>query len=287
MRSALAAATTVALLGPVVSACDDSSSTAGTTHGAAEPAMATSTGDTMSSMPAISSTPGMEDMPLGDGLSSSVAGYTLKGSGTATAVTFTIVDKQGKPVTAYKPDQTKLMHFYLIRSDLTGFQHVHPTMAADGTWTAPIDKLHPGHWRMYASFIPSGMTAPLVLGQKLIIPGTATKSPLPTPATSTAVDGYTVTVSGTPMAGMAHPLAIQITKDGQPVTDLQPYLGTLAHLTAIHHGDLAFAHMHPHGANGSDLSVEAMLPKAGNWRLFIQFQTAGTLHTTALTLPVR
>jgi hypothetical protein len=29
-----------------------------------------------------------------------------------------------------------------------------------------------------------------------------------------------------------------------------------------------------------------MLPKSGNWRLFLQFQTAGVLHTAAVTLPV-
>ncbi|HZE01023.1 MAG TPA: hypothetical protein VE155_04575 [Pseudonocardiaceae bacterium] len=30
-----------------------------------------------------------------------------------------------------------------------------------------------------------------------------------------------------------------------PVTDLQPYLDTYAHLTAFHGGDLAFADLHP------------------------------------------
>ena len=29
-----------------------------------------------------------------------------------------------------------------------------------------------------------------------------------------------------------------------------------------------------------------MLPKAGDWRLFLQFRTAGVLHTAAVTLPV-
>ena len=37
---------------------------------------------------------------------------------------------------------------------------------------------------------------------------------------------------------------------------------------------------------GPDLSFEAMLPKSGNWRLFLQFQTAGAVHTAAVTLPV-
>ena len=34
-------------------------------------------------------------------------------------------------------------------------------------------------------------------------------------------------------------------KGSKPVTDLQPYLDTYAHLTAFHEGDAAFAHLHP------------------------------------------
>lgn len=49
--------------------------------------------------------------------------------------------------------------------------------------------------------------------------------------------------------------------------------------------------MHPedpvtgeHGGPGPPF--RAALPKPGNWRLFLQFQTAGTRHTAAFTLTV-
>ncbi|MFE2990544.1 hypothetical protein [Streptomyces sp. NPDC059262] len=114
---------------------------------------------------------------------------------------------------------------------------------------------------------------------------------MPAPATSRQADGYTVTVRGEPMAGMAHPLTVSIAKDGKPVTDLEPYLYTYAHLTAFHEGDAAFAHIHPttkvSGDNGApDLSFHAELPTFGNWRLFLQFQAGGKLHAAALTLRV-
>ncbi|MFE7403880.1 hypothetical protein [Streptomyces sp. NPDC057557] len=51
-------------------------------------------------------------------------------------------------------DQTERMYFYAIRSDLTGFQHIHPTMAADGTGIADLAPLAPGSWRMFTSFTP-------------------------------------------------------------------------------------------------------------------------------------
>ena len=40
-------------------------------------------------------------------------------------------------------------------------------------------------------------------------------------------------------------LTLTVTKDGQPVTDLQPYLGAYGHLVALRAGDLAYLHVHP------------------------------------------
>lgn len=243
--------------------------------------------------------PGMDHtMPAGDGLASSASGFRF----TTTTATlpaeqptlfrFQIQAADGTPVTAYEPDQTKLMHFYLIRSDLTGFQHIHPELAGDGTWTAPMQALHPGSYRVYASFIPKngfGTAAPLVLSDRVTVAGTAATTPLPPASATTQVDGYTLTLAGDTTAGRGGMLTVTVFKDGMPVTDLQPYLDTDAHLTAFHEGDLAFAHLHPeapanvdHG--GPTLSFHAELPRPGNWRLFVQFQTAGTLHTAAITI---
>ncbi|WP_371534866.1 FixH family protein [Streptomyces sp. NBC_00466] len=298
-RRALAAAGTAAALALTLAACgssdDSSSSMPGMDHNT-EPSASSSA----NASPSMSDMPGMDHMAAGDGLSDNKDGYRLSSKDTALAAgkqaayRFTVTGPDNKPVTGFAVDQTKRMHFYAIRSDLTGFQHIHPTMAADGTWTADLDTLPPGSWRMFASFTPdSGARkgTAFVLSRTVSVPGTATKTPLPAAAKTAEADGYTVTVKGDPMAGMAHRLTVTVTKDGKPVTDLQPYLDTYAHLTAFHEGDTAFAHLHPttkvngdHG--GPELSFNAELPTAGNWRLFLQFQTGGTLHTAALTLNV-
>lgn len=244
----------------------------------------------------------MAGMPAmtGDGLTKTASGLTLAllsprlPAATAASLRFQITGPAGKPVTAFEPDQTKLLHFYLVRSDLTGYQHVHPTMGADGTWTAPLAAAQPGTYRAYASFIAkdnAGKTTPLVLSDAVTVPGTAHTVTLPAPSKTTTVDGYTLTLAGEPMAGMEHTMTVTVSKNGKPVTDLQPYLDTYAHLTAFHQGDLAFAHLHPEGtANGDHggptLSFHAMFAKSGVYRLFLQFQTGGTLHTAAFTLPV-
>ncbi|MGW0765548.1 hypothetical protein [Streptomyces sp. NPDC002676] len=242
--------------------------------------------------------PGMDHMASGKGLSDKEDGYSLTSkdqqlaAGKQAAYRFTVTGPDGKPVTGFAVDQTKQMHFYAVRSDLTGFQHVHPTMASDGTWTAPLTPLASGSWRVFASFTPdagAGKGEDFVLSRSVTVPGKSARTALPAASATAEVDGYQVTVKGELMAGMAHPLTVSLSKDGKPVKDLQPYLNTYAHLTAFHEGDLAFAHLHPTtevtGDNGGpDLSFHAELPDAGNWRLFLQFRTGGKLHTAALTL---
>jgi hypothetical protein len=294
---ALAAAGTAAALTLTLVACGSSnnSSMPGMDHGAKSSASASA-----KTTPTTGDMPGMDHMASGNGLADTKDGYHLTSQDTTlpvgkqTAYRFTVSGPDSKPVTDFAIDQTKRMHFYAIRSDLTGFQHIHPAMAADGTWTADLASLPPGSWRMFTSFTPdsgAGKGNALVLSRTVAVPGTETKTPLPTAASSAEADRYTVTVKGEPMAGMAHPLTVTITKDGKPVADLQPYLDTYAHLTAFHEGDTAFAHLHPttkvngdHG--GPELSFNAELPTSGNWRLFLQFQTGGKLHTAALTLNV-
>ncbi|WP_329300558.1 FixH family protein [Streptomyces sp. NBC_00659] len=297
-RRAVAVAGTAAALALTLAACGssgDSSSMPGMDHGT-KPAASSS----QSPSPSMGDMPGMDPMADGNGLSDTQDGYQLISkdatlpSGKQAAYRFTVTGTGDKPVTSFALDQTKRMHFYAIRSDLTGFQHIHPTMAADGTWTAGMASLAPGSWRTFASFTPdsgSGKGRDFVLSRTVTVPGDSTKTPLPAPATTAEVDGYTVTVKGEPMAGMAHPLSVTVSKDGKPVTGLQPYLDTYAHLTAFHEGNQEFAHLHPTtkvtGDNGGpDLAFHAELPTAGNWRLFLQFQTGGKLHTAALTLHV-
>jgi len=248
-------------------------------------------------MPPMTSTPGMGAM---NGLATEYNGYRMA-SGMATLPArkitdyrFTITGPDGMPITNFAVKQTQRLHFYAIRSDLTGFQHVHPTLARDGTWTATLAALRPGTWQLYASFVPNTGPAKgqeFVLSRGVRVPGRAIVTAVPAPSSATTVDGYTVTVNGKLVANTASPLMVTITKDGKPVTNLQPYLDTYAHLTAFHQGDLAFAHLHPettvdgdHG--GPTLPFHAELSRSGNWRLFLQFQTSGAVHTAALTVHV-
>jgi hypothetical protein len=233
--------------------------------------------------------PGMA-MSHDNGLSATKDGYTLEvkhGPMTGMPVSFAIL-KDGKPVTSFETEQTKQAHFYLIRSDLSGFQHLHPTMAVDGAWSAQPAELSPGDYRLYVQVTPAGTTEPIVLSRAATVAGSTSSQALPSASTTTTVDGYTLALSGQPTNGKE--LQVNVTKDGKPVTDLQPYLETYAHVTAFRQGNLAFAHLHPlnrvKGPGGPKLRFMVEIEETGTYRLFIQFMTGGVLHTASVTTTV-
>lgn len=244
--------------------------------------------------------PGMAGEVPGKGLLATAAGLTLRPltgtvpSGQASVYRFQIIQAGGSPLTRYQNEQTKLLHFYLVRNDLTGFEHLHPALAAGGTWTVGVRPAEAGSYRVFTQFtgLPTGKPVSLVLSRPLTVTGPAApQAPLPAPSAATQVAGYTLTIAGHPQAGRDTALTITVTRHGHPVSSLQPYLGTYAHLTAFHQGDLGFAHLHPsgpvHGDHGGPvLHFRAVLPESGRYRLFVQFQAGGTLHTAQVTLPV-
>lgn len=249
----------------------------------------------MSSSGSMNSSDSMSGMPMahGNGLNASSKGYTLQlksslMTGMAMPVRF-VIAQNGTPVTDFQAEQTKKLHFYLIRNDLTGFQHLHPTMAADGTWSVTVPPVDPGKYRIYTQILPSTETEPIVLSVPVDVPGKTSAQPLPAPSKTTTADGYTVTLDGSASSG--DQLRMSFAKNGKPVTDLQPYLDTYAHVTAFHQGDMAFTHLHPtntvsSSGGGPDLDFMVEIPEPGTYRLFIQFMTGGKLHTAAITTEV-
>ncbi|MGH3647973.1 MAG: hypothetical protein ACRDTM_12460 [Micromonosporaceae bacterium] len=235
----------------------------------------------------------------GHGLTDTRHGYRLAGlagpsrPGEKATLSFHIASPGGKPQTRFRIEQTKKIHVYVVRKDLAHFQHVHPNMAGDGTWTVPLALTEPGPYRVVTEFVAEagdGTARHLVLGADLTVPGAYQSQTLPAPNPTGRADGYDLTLTGTPAAGDASRLSVRVTRDGHDVTDLQPYLDAHAHITGFHKDTLAVTHLHPtgkaDGPGGPQLNVTATFPRPGKYRLFIQFQTSGTVHTAPVTVNV-
>ena len=200
---------------------------------------------------------------------------------------FRIVDEDGRAVRDFDVEHTKRMHLIVARRDLTGFQHLHPTMDADGTWKTPLRLPDAGSYRLFADF--SHDEQPTTLAADLRVDGTADLEPLPAPAPTAKSDGgYDVRLdSGSASAGSEAELRFEITKDGQPV-HVEPYLGADGHLVALREGDLAFLHVHPSDHGDDDaVGFEATFPTKGSYRLFLQFKHEGRVQTVAFTQEVK
>jgi hypothetical protein len=262
-------------------------------------------GGAMGSMPPSGHTHGPTDSHPGTalansevgGLAVSAGGYTLI-TGTTTfaagvpgELRFRIEAPDRRPLTTFAVAHDKRMHLIVARHDLTGYQHLHPTMAPDGTWRVPLTLPRPGAWRAYADFAAvgaNGAQTPVTLGVDLTVPGAYGPTALPRAARESAVDGLTVTFEGTPQIGASAPLMFRVYgADGSPLTDLERYLGAYGHLVVLREGDLGYVHVHPEDQlSGGAVKFWLAAPSPGRYRMFLDFQRAGTVHTAAYTLVV-
>lgn len=210
-------------------------------------------------------------------------------------VRFRIVDERGETVRDFDVEHTKRMHVIVVRRDLAGFQHLHPSQNRDGSWVVAARLPVAGSYRLFADFSQEGR--PATLAGDLRVDGQADLQPLPSAAATAVSDGgYEVRKQdGGARPGQEASLRFAISKDGQTV-EPEPYLGAGGHLVALREGDLAFLHVHPtqhgHGESRSALHGEpvafaATFPTAGRYRLFLQFKHLGTVQTVAFTQEVK
>ncbi|MFG2088849.1 MULTISPECIES: hypothetical protein [unclassified Spirillospora] len=235
--------------------------------------------------------------PVPGGLQVSEDGYTLVPRkttltpGKRTDFRFTVNGPDGKPVTGFKPLHGKRLHLIVARRDLSGFQHLHPTEAGGGVWTVPITLPKAGVYRFFTDIQPNGASRQLTLGTDVFAPGDMRFTPLPKPEQVAKVDGYEVALSGGLTPGKSTELTLSVSKDGKPVTDLQPYLEAYGHLVALRQGDLAYLHVHPDGEPGDGetkpgpgITFFAEAPSTGAYRLYLDFKHDGEVRTAEFTV---
>ena len=237
-----------------------------------------------------------------DGLSDAYDGFraealalpTGRGPGT---VALRVTGPAG-PATDFRIVHTEPMHMYVLRDDLSGYQHLHPEVV-DGAWTAPVTITDGGAYRVYVEFVPHGRSEgphgaePTVLGVPFVVAGDTTMVPVPAPEGEVRSGPYTVRrldgpvdlASGTPTA-----LRFQVLRDGRPAA-LEPYLGAYAHLSNFEVRTQGLKHLHPLPADATGgapadgiLSFHAAFAERGDKRMFLQFHAGGAVHEVAFTV---
>jgi hypothetical protein len=201
---------------------------------------------------------------------------------------FRVLGGDGRPLrSGYQVEAQRRLHVIVVRRDLTGYQHLHPTMSADGTWVVPLKVAEAGAYRVFADFQRNCQKH--VLAADLLAPGSFQPQALPAPARTASAGGYDVRLESPVLrAGHGAQLGFTVTRGGRPVRAIQPYLGARGHLVALRQGDLAYLHAHPeeHADAANAIPFAAEFLSAGSYRLFLQFRINGAVHTAGFTVKV-
>ncbi len=227
-------------------------------------------------------------------------------------LSFTIRQPSGSPLTRYRtgPGPHTGVHVIVVRRDLGAIIHRHPPIRPDGRIVEPIDFPTPGPYRVLIDAYPGVKGAPrnFQLHQDVRVAGPYRPKPLPPFARTVNVDGYHVVLSGPSTLHAIEPahLTVSVTApDGRPQTFV-PWYGALAHAIFFRKGSLDYFHTHVCGPSTpgctsilggtsvtgrstkpGKLQVGVLLPVAGTWRMFLQFQAGGRILTAPFTLRVR
>jgi len=191
----------------------------------------------------------------------------------------------------------RVFHLFVIGQDLEYFTHIHPTLHDDGSLDVGIELPRPGVYQLIADFLPAGGSPQLL--QKSIVTAGYTGPLVATPVVARDVgdkivrDTRVKLTMPDPIAGREQLVTFDIedAMSGAPVTDLEPYLGAAGHLLIVS-ADLAIAaHSHPVAEiskpGGPTVVFQMLFPRAGDYRMWVQFQRHGQVLTSSFTVPVK
>jgi hypothetical protein len=189
---------------------------------------------------------------------------------------------------------------------MQAFQHIHPDQQADGAWALDVTLPKPGAYRVISDFLPSG-GAPQLLARTLVTADftgdlrsedarlevdTAWKKTAGTLSAELTFDPPRL------VAGQYGHLAFRLADaaTGEPVTDLQPYLGAFGHAFILSEDLRDSVHSHPpewrdgreisSGFGGPEVMFEGYMPRPGRYRVWAQFLRRGELVTIPFTFEV-
>jgi plastocyanin len=246
-------------------------------------------------------------------------------AGTPAVLSFTVKDKNGAIVKDLPIVHEKPMHLLVVSNDLAEFYHVHPEQSADGSYRVSHTFLNGGDYKLYADFTPKD-AAQVVEQIAVKVGGTerAKVALVVDEKLEKTVEGLRVVMkpSAEIKAGQELTLDFQAfdAKTNKPATDLQNYLGELAHFVIISEDMKDFVHAHPmakgesmdsmkmgdnpadnHADGGhdhatmegtttkpsaSEVAAHTAFPRAGLYKLWAQFQRGGKVISVPFVVRV-
>jgi hypothetical protein len=206
-------------------------------------------------------------------------------SGTETNLVIDIKAKNGQAIDKFETFQTKLMHLIIVSDDLQVFNHVHPLYKQRGRFEVQANFPQGGNYTLVSDYKPVGQAEQVSLMQVKVTGRPAALTTMDFTKVKSISDTNVKLTVDSLKAGKETMLVFRMQQaNGQPITDLQPYLGERGHLvimknsTPLTRTDYIHAHAVQHGT-GEEVHFMTTFPKAGKYKMWGQFNRNGKIVT--------
>ena len=197
------------------------------------------------------------------------------------------------------------LHLTIVSQDLKFFAHVHPLPQRDGSLAIIYRFPAADSYLLFAEYMPDGQrdqvfrfplavatTPTIVDDEPPLTPTFGDAKPIPGTPQMTA---ELICQPRTPTAGTHAMLMFRLTDRGQPVTDLEDYMGAMGHCAILSQDTQMFLHCHPEqlypptkeSRGGPVIAFHTLFPKPGKYKIWAQFQRGGKVIVADFVLDVR
>ncbi|HWE50998.1 MAG TPA: heavy metal-binding domain-containing protein [Bryobacteraceae bacterium] len=199
-----------------------------------------------------------------------------------------------KPVRDFDIVHEKLFHLFVVSQDLKFFLHTHPERTGNEDFHLNMKFPKPGMYRVLSDFYPRGGTPQLITNTVLVkgegfhlAPAKLTADLTPQTTENSHVE--LLLSPPQPVSGEKELMYFRVTPDD----GIQPYLGTMGHMLAASSDLIDMIHNHPFQSSDAsrnaykELQFNMIFPRAGVYRVWVQFQRQGVVNTVAFNVPVK
>ena len=178
----------------------------------------------------------------------------------------------------------KKMHFIMVASDFSDYQHVHPEFK-DQLWQAPVELKNNTLYQAYVDIDSEDgletLRVPVTVGTPQLVTKVLQNE------TTLSRDGLEVKMNAENgfASDNANPVTFTISKEGKTIVP-ENYLGAKGHVVALGDDPNAFIHGHPNDHGDNETHFAFSFKKAGTYTLFAQFQVEGVIRTYPFTITV-
>ncbi|MFT4417076.1 hypothetical protein ACLM5H_24765 [Fredinandcohnia humi] len=196
------------------------------------------------------------------------------------------ITNNGSSINDFEVNHEKLLHLIVVSEDLSYFTHIHPEYKGNGVFEIENEFPAGGKYRMIADFKPtngnsmSKMEWVTVEGKGKQLEAITIDNSL-----EKVVPEGKVALLIEPQLESKKELTLKFTltdvNTNQPLSDLEPYLGSIGHVVVLSEDGERYLHVHAIEGQGSGpvALFETEFTESGGYKIWAQFQRNGQVFT--------